>query len=201
MTEDGTLERLLTDLADRPASTLANHGARCCQVAQGWFGTMARSLAHEAHGPTWISERWRWGPGRWPLHWCEAVRQTELDCGALAHLAEAALQEVGQSVIRVQLIESHSTEQCEQWAARWQYVPEAPQWIWGNLVYHEAVGVLAGAELRLWDSTDGRWRDPAGEAGKLRAIRLVGEHEGAKPPDALNWAGRTLPMGRWTTLV
>lgn len=201
MTEDVTLEGLLTDLADRPASMLASHEARCCQVAQGWIRAMARSLTHDAIGPSWVTARWCWGPGRWPLAWCEAVRRTELDCGALAHLAEVALQEAGQTVIRVQLVELHTAEQCEQWAVRWQSVPEAPQWIWGNLVYHEAVGVLAGAELRLWDPTDGRWRGPAGEAGKLRAIRLVRTSEGPEPPDSLNWTGRTLPIGRWTPLV
>jgi hypothetical protein len=194
------VERLLTGLADRPASTLSNHEARCCQAAQGWIGAMARSLAHGAVGPSWVTARWRWGPGSWPLAWCEAVRRTELDCGALAHLAEAALQETGRSVVRVQLIESHSAEQCEQWAVRWQSVPEAPPWIWGSLVYHEAAGVLSGEELRLWDPTDGRWRDPAGEAGKLRAIRLVRASEGSEPPDSLNWAGQTLQRGRWTTL-
>lgn len=161
---------------------------------------MARSLAHGAVEPRWIAERWRWGPGRWPTTWCEAVRGTELDCGALAHLAEVALHEAGQSVVRVQLIERHSVEQCAHWAARWRSVPEAPQWIWGNLDYHEAVGVLSREELRLWDPTDGSWRNPADEAGKLRAIRLVRASEGPEPPDFLNWAGRTLQSGRWTAL-
>lgn len=200
MTADVTLEPLLADPADRPASLLVGHEANCCQLAQSWFRGMARSLADEAVGPRWITARWCWGPGRWPLAWCEAVQRIELDCGALAHFAEVAFQEAGQSVIRLQLVETHTTEQCAQWTARWQSVPEAPPWIWGNLVYHEAVGVLSGGQLRLWDSTDGRWRDPADEAGKLRAIRLVRTSEGPKPPESLNWAGRALPIGRWTPL-
>lgn len=199
MTGSMELQRVLEELEARPASVISHHGAPCCQIAEGWFRAMARSLAGSDIEPRWVSERWAWGPRRWPLSWCEAVHLAELDCGALAHLAEVAFRETGRVVVRAQLVEAHSGEQCAQWAARWQAVPEAPRWIWEGLVYHEAVGVPSGTDLWLWDPTDGRWRDPADESGRIRAICLASAEAAPEPPHR-RWGDVVLPPGRWIRL-
>lgn len=199
MLQDRELTELLRLLERRSASQVSLHEGACCRIAEAWVRAMADSLSHEQFEPRWITDRWTWGPTKWPLTWCEAVRRTELDCGALAHLAEVAFRETGRVVVRAQLVEAHSADQCAQWGARWQAVPEVPRWIWGCLVYHEAVGVISGTDLRLWDPTDGRWRDPADESGRIRAIRLAGA-EAAPAPSSLRWGDVALPPGRWIRL-
>lgn len=200
----GHLRRVLTVLAGRPASRLSLHHALCCREARGWFEAMARShCSRGAKEPVWITDRWSWGPNRWPLFWCEAVEATELDCGALADLAEAAMKAAGAEVCRVQLVESFNPEQIAHWQARWEGVPGSPPWIWGSLVYHETVGVLDGAELRIWDSTEGAWRTRACESkcGHVVALRPVLDPEvPALPFSTLRWEGLELPFGSWTQL-
>ena len=198
------LDRALTALAGRPPSRLSLHAARCCRDARGWFEAMARSHASRgANEPVWITARWSWGPNPWPLCWCEALEATELDCGALAELAEAALKATGAEVCRVQLVESSHAEQVAHWQARWEEVRGAEPWIWGSLVYHEAVGVLDGATLRVWDPTEGAWRTLTRGAatGRTVAIRLVSDSAAeVQTPHLLGWDGVELPIGRWTAL-
>jgi hypothetical protein len=48
--------------ADWLPSTLASHPGECCTVARGWFLAMSRSLWRGEGGPTWIANRYPWGP-------------------------------------------------------------------------------------------------------------------------------------------
>jgi hypothetical protein len=161
---------------------------------------MARAAG--AAEPRWITERWAWGPTRWPLTWCEAVRGHELDCGALAHLAAVAFCETDRTTVRVQLVQSVDAELAEQWAARWAVVPEAPRWIWGSLAYHEEVGVVVDSSLRLWNPTDGRWREAALAAGgHVVALRVLPDpHAPGSYPQELHWDAHSLTVGGWHRL-
>jgi len=163
---------------------------------------MAQAAAREFGSEPWpLAERWLWGPTVWPLPWCQAVQNRELDCGGLAHLAEIALVAAGNQVVRAELIERSAPDRTEHWAVRWSAVPNAPRWIWGDLTYHEAVGVLAGSKLRVWDPTEHGWRDSgSGNAGsKTLAIRLV-PGETSAGPAFVEWSGRQLEMGSWAAL-
>jgi hypothetical protein len=165
---DGKLLALLEALEKKPVSRLVRHTAPCCAIAEAWFRATARAATRclgEELG--WISEQWNWGPTTWPIAWCEAIRADVLDCGALAALAEVAFEEAGREVVRVQLIEEASAEECEQWAGRWAAIPSAPRWIWEGLVYHEAVSVLGTSGLRIWSATD--------RASRSRAVRFFFE--------------------------
>lgn len=88
--EPDTLERAIWARAS--VSTLAHHGA-CCDRARGWIVAMARSHDFAATdgldytAPRWLTRRWRWGPTRWPIAWCEAVRAEAIDCGVFAAFA------------------------------------------------------------------------------------------------------------------
>src|SRR3712207_2487200 len=73
-----------------PASAIQHHGRPCCRLAREWvFATDFSQLNGESllTGPRWIRHKYKWGPSKWPIHWCEAVEQKTLDCGALASLA------------------------------------------------------------------------------------------------------------------
>lgn len=67
-------------LANRPVSRFSTHAGSCCRIARQWFECMARAAMRSwGPEPRWITERWKWGPTVWPIHWCEAVTSHELD--------------------------------------------------------------------------------------------------------------------------
>lgn len=199
---DPELSEVLLTLERKPPSTFLTHDALCCRVACSWFQTMARSTVGTLDdGPGPLIQRWHWGPCVWPLRWCQAVRARELDCGGLAQLAETALSQAGHSVVRIQLINRVSPECAAHWATRWSAVPCAPRWVWGDLVYHEAVGVVSDGALRVWDPTESRWHvsETRSEHGQSVAIRIPVPEAAdvAIPPRSLRWEFRVLPLGRW----
>ncbi len=193
------LGQILGQLEPAAPSRLSTHDASCCRVARAWFEAMARSH-HDASGspPVWVSDRWRWGPVRWPLYWCDAVRRPELDCGALADLAGAAFIAAGQSIWRVQLLERHDPERLAQWRARWAGLPGAPTWIFGQFAYHEAVAALREPELALWDPVDRQWREQD-TGDPIAAIRITapGPKAAGGTAGAVTWRGRAVPLGTW----
>jgi len=157
---DERLLALLRELEEKPVSRLTRHAAPCCAIAEAWFRATARAAVRRfGDEPRWISKRWEWGPTAWPIAWCEAIKEEALDCGALADLAAVAFEEAGREVVRVQLIDEASPEECEQWAVKWAAVPTAPRWIWHGLVYHETVSVRRSEGLRVWDPVSGRWEN------------------------------------------
>jgi hypothetical protein len=199
------LDALLRRLENQPPSRLASHDAPCCTIARSWLCGMACAAVSQLGNELgWISARWAWGPTCWPISWCEAIEEPELDCGALADLAATSLLENGHEVYRVQLVEQHAPAQIALWAARWREVLGSPQWIWGNLVYHEVVGVRDGPKLRLWDPARAMWRGPGAEAGgsRIDAIRAM-PPAGETAIDrifSLDWADLALPVRRWTAV-
>lgn len=85
-----------------------------------------------------------------------------------------AFRQDGREVVRVQMILEASAEQCEHWAVRWAALQGAPQWIVGRFVYHEEVGVVEGPRTRLWNPTEGVWREPAPRGTGVLARRFQG---------------------------
>ena len=192
--ERSPLDELLEALELRPATQLASHPSACCVRARQWFSALSRSAhLHQPGPPTWIRERWEWGPTRWPLHWCEAADLEAIDCGALAALARAAFEARGDRAFAVQLVERHDDDATENWQRVWHEHLGACDWIWGDLVYHEAVGVVAGESLRLWDPTDNRWVSgkQTSETGSIAAVRIPGLR------DDISWDGITLGRRSW----
>jgi hypothetical protein len=193
------LRRLMQALEPRPVSHLTIHDAHCCRAARAWLTATARDAGRDAdNAPTWMCSRWSWGPSSWPLAWCEAVRRRELDCGALAELAAGALEASGRTVCRVQLLISPDHETMAHWRARWGGQKGGLPWIWAQLVYHEAVGVHAGGELRIWDPSAGSWLDPepAGLTSSVMAMRLGVPGSNPTMP-FLRWGNREVAVGRW----
>ncbi len=209
------LEAVLRGLEKRPVSVLMMHPGRCCEVARAWFRTLARSVVAVHPGPPmWIRERWEWGPTSWPVYWCDLAKRDKLDCGALAALAREACLAVGNEVRAVQLLERFDTTTIENWRTLWG--AEAEQWTFGDLVYHEAVALLAVPQaarpeeearaplvkVRIWDPTDLHWVEGNSTTGlgSLVALRVcAGQGLAKKHSDigGFRWDGVCLRPCTW----
>ncbi len=172
---DDLLDRVLEIVGSRAPSRIQAHDAQCCRLARAWFEALAVSAALQQPGPpVWIRQRWNWGPVEWPLHWCRIPQLKTLDCGALAALARAALDATGSETAPIQLIERFDPAAVENWRTVWNGNRTTPQWMWGELVYHEAVGILDGTRLAVWDPTDSDFVEPpaANTYASIQAIRF-----------------------------
>ena len=101
-----------------PASSILHHGRRCCRVAREWLFSMDFSQLSGGDpltGPRWIARRYAWGPSRWPISWCEAVEQKNLDCGALAALAAEVFAARGVRAFPAQFIQQFTEDATRHW--------------------------------------------------------------------------------------
>lgn len=157
-------------------SRLAMHTSSCCEEAREWLllANTSRCRLSGTAVPGWLRDRYDWGPCRWPFHWCEAVRSTELDCGALADMADECLRSEGLTTSRVQVVKSFSPTDVGHWARRWRAAGGSTWWIGDGLIYHEDVAIM-GRTLRVFDPTDNAWVDETALTGygRIVAIRFV----------------------------
>lgn len=193
---EAVLHEVLQVWAHRPPSEIHSHDAPCCRRAKAWlrgmsFGAIA---AGESLGePRWVAERFEWGPVVWPLHWCDVLRADSLDCGALADVSRYSLEVRGIEACHVQLVEKYSRDDRRHWAASWQSGGLSLDWSIDGLTYHEAVGVVVGDSIRVWDATRNAWRDHAETSGygSIAAVRYWGQHP------RLSWGPTRLRSGAW----
>jgi hypothetical protein len=183
-------------------STLARHGA-CCDRARAWIVGMARShdfaatdgLAYAA--PRWITRRWGWGPTRWPIAWCEAVRADAFDCGVFAAFALEIFRAKGLEAFPGQVLCTCAEEIMTHWHQKWTSMPGAFNWIGTKVIYHEICVIRAGlTEARVYDPTEGIWLEPDAPAGHGATIAIR-----AELPEALTWGPHVLVNGQWTELA
>jgi hypothetical protein len=183
------------------SSTLAHHGP-CCDRARAWLLGMGRSLDFAASdglayaGPRWLTRRFAWGPTRWPIAWCEAVRAEAIDCGVFAVLAREIFRAKGIDAYPGQVLRRYAEESTAHWRQKWAAMPDAFNWIGSDVVYHEVCVLRVGAhEARVYDPTEGVWLEPGIRAGHgaHRAIR-------AELPQALSWGPHLLVNGQWTEM-
>ena len=150
--------------------------------------------------PMWIAQRWGWGPLRWPIYWCQAVRAEILDCGALSELAFEALRDGPNVWLKVQLVQQCTPLRLAHWRASWQRAGADCSWIREPYAYHEVVGLLGDVGLEIWDPADGLWKG-SGQTGHrgIVAIRPVLPHGGSSAglPAALTWDRWILQPNRW----
>lgn len=207
--ESPGIDAAMTLWHDKAPSTIQHHGADCCEHARHWFYAMdasARAMSPSGSGPVWIRQRYEWGPSRWPLHWCEIVEASSLDCGAHAALAFEALNRRGDTCLPVQLIQSFSNSDCGHWGESWASENLPADWILDGLVYHEGCAQFIGSDrVRVWDATDSLWIEPQQRQGygSTLAIRICAA--GAEPvPVALQsieWDGVPIGVGQWISLL
>jgi len=208
------LDAAIARWRDFPASTISHHGGECCEVARQWLLAMDYSQlagGNPLTGPRWLRQKHTWGPSCWPMHWCEAVKQETLDCGALAALSHEVFKARGVESYPVQLIQQYTEHATGQWHKRWSSHGDdidvdasdarrpSVHWIAGSLIYHEGVAVVVrGDEIKIWDSSAGWWVSPKQSAGYGAAlvVRLFAPRSG-DPARSFRWGQHRIMAGEW----
>ena len=186
---------------DWPASQISHHGKKCCDVAREWVRAIDLSaLAGESRltGPRWLVQRFTWGASAFPIFWCEAVRKSKLDCGALAALAHEVFFGRGIKTYRVQMVQRFSEIASKQWFDSWNLGHESLPWTNGDLIYHEGCAVLVKEnKVKVWDASAGWWIDAEAKEGygSLLALRI----SKSETPEntVLMWGKMKIPVGSW----
>ncbi len=155
-----------------PTSRIGDHGRSCCLDARC---TLLARLRHQpdigsrlAAVPSLIA----WGPTRWPLVWCELVRDDELvgDCGVHADVASILLHDAGVAHARGRAAIRPEATFAEHWRAAWRAAGASEEWIRTVVSHHEILRI----GTQWWDPTEARWLPGAGArlaAGWVVAVR------------------------------
>ena len=200
-------EGALETWQDWPASALSHHGQACCHIAREWILSMDYSQLGGGNvlaGPRWVRHKYKWGPSRWPIHWCEAVRRKTLDCGALAAIAHEVFCARGVRSLPAQFVQQFSEDATRDWSERWKGETCAPNWIREDLIYHEGCAVVTGGqsgqEIKVWDASAGWWVNPRqyGGYGGLLAIRIFDPQAG--PDTSFRWDTHDIVPNIWQKL-
>ena len=183
-------------------SRVTHHGKACCEIAREWIlNTDLSSLngANEFTGPRWLRHRFEWGPGTYPLHWCEIPKKTVLDCGILAALSYEIFAQRGVRCVRAQLVQEFAESASDHWRTSWADDSAHTTWINGKLIYHEGCAILVKPnEIKLWDSSAGWWVDPKTTSGygSVLALKITSPYEGS-----FRWGEHMLQPGVWNRLA
>lgn len=188
-----------------PASSISHHGEQCCRIAREWVLGMDRSQLNGGHavtGPRWLRNKFKWGPSRWPIYWCEAVGEKTLDCGALASLAHEIFLSRGVRSYPAQFILQFSDRDTCHWQKNWGDKQCVVNWIDSELIYHEGCAVaVRDQEIKLWDASASWWVNPRQVSGYhgLLAVRFF-----APPAEAnsvFKWGQHSLTPNLWESLT
>lgn len=187
-----------TAWADWSPSVLSLHDGECCTTARAWFLAMSRSLWRGQGGPTWIANRYPWGPNPWPLYWCEAVEAEELDCGAHQALTIEAFQARGIRAVPVQLVQRQERHNLGHFHGRWEEGGGSPLWAGDGAAYHEAVATIVDGRAEVWDATVNAWLSPDHTQGvrSIAAVRIGGP---AVTGEVVAWRDLQVPLGEWVS--
>lgn len=183
-----------------PPSLLSFHDGECCREARAWFLNMDRWLYPRNRAlPAWINQRYRWGPSRWPIFWCEAVRAKTLDCGAQSALALEAFGERGVLALSCQIVRKFDTRSILQWRASWEGQGCGTEWAVGEYAYHETCAIVRGNTVEVWDpSNNEKVRFTANPGyGSAVALRLRGQQDGF---DNLLWDSLPVSLNEWVRI-
>lgn len=196
---------------EHPTSTLLHHDKACCEEARLWFLSLARSMEGWSAGqidlkaPTWLSQKWEWGPSQWPMSWCELMKEETIDCGVFAVLAREIFRAQGRSAHAGQCLLNYNSVCTGHWKDLWKdRMPgnndkkefKGFNWIGETVVYHEVcILEMPDQTARVYDSTFNQWYEPEGRTGfaGLLAIR-------SESPRLLRWGDKTLSFGEWVEL-
>ena len=180
-------------------STLVHHGP-CCDRARAWLIAMGRSYDFSSTdglalaGPRWITQRWAWGPIRWPVAWCEAVKAETVDCGVFGAFALELFRAKGIEAYPGQLLRTCAEERISHWRRKWDAIPTAFNWIGTRVVYHEVSVIRVEADqAHVYDPTEGFWLEPGAQSGHHGHLAIR-----AEIPVPLKWGRHELVSGRWT---
>ena len=199
---DEALKAALSEWKSRSPSEVLAHHRQCCAYARHWFRAMDRSLNWSTGGipaPSWLTERYPWGPSEWPIYWCNAIRSEKLDCGALASIARDLFSDRGYTALPFQLVQVYSEQDITHWSKKWDGNP-TPAWTEGRLVYHEACAIMSGPEdIQVWDPSIGNWVSPARTLG-YEATLAVCISTPSSPAGRVRWGDHIIAVNCWVRL-
>lgn len=155
------------------------------------------SLRDRHAPPAWLYEKFDWGPSTWPVYWCEAAEAESIDCGVFAAIARALLLARDVPAAAVQLVEKFNEKNVENWRARWMSASAGVDWLEPPFCYHEAVGLIDGNTLTIWDPLDQKRVTPhvTGGYGKVVFLRIFEPVEEKR--DTVQWEHTEVEVGRW----
>ena len=196
---------------EHPTSSLVHHDKACCEEARLWFLSLARSMEGWAAGqfelkaPTWLSQKYEWGPSLWPMSWCELMKEEVIDCGVFAVLAREIFRAQGHVAHGGQCLLNYNQICTDHWKDLWRdRMPFTPgkreykgfNWIGHDIVYHEVCIVeMPDQTAKVYDASFNQWYEAEGRRGfgGLLAVR-------SECPRLLTWGDKTLSYGEWVEL-
>lgn len=187
-----------------PYTCISHHGSACCESAKTWFISMDYSLLNGSSpftGPRWIRHRYEWGPTKHPIHWCEAVREKTLDCGALAWLAHECFKARGVKSFPTQLVQQYSSEATGHWANKWADRETSTHWIKDDVIYHEGCTIfLPDGTVKIWDASAAWWMNPEQVQGygSLISLRI---HANVSGDTTFKWGRHQLQPNKWENVA
>jgi hypothetical protein len=184
-----------------PYTNVSHHGSTCCEMAREWLYAMDYTQLNGGSpftGPRWLRQRYNWGPTVYPIHWCEAVEEKTLDCGALASLSREVFKSRNVRAYPAQLVQQFTTHATAQWQKKWNEKEASTHWINDDVIYHEGCAILTeGNEIKVWDSSAGWWVRPIPQNGygSLLALRICADDR--NNISVFQWGDHKIAANRW----
>jgi hypothetical protein len=184
-----------------PYTNVSHHGSTCCEMAREWLYAMDYTQLNGGSpftGPRWLRQRYNWGPTVYPIHWCEAVEEKTLDCGALASLSREVFKSRNVRAYPAQLVQQFTTHATAQWQKKWSEKEASTHWINDDVIYHEGCAILTeGNEIKVWDSSAGWWVRPIPQNGygSLLALRICADDR--NNISVFQWGDHKIAANRW----
>jgi hypothetical protein len=186
-------------------TVISSHDSDCCRVGQKWFSGLSKVHNAISSLPSpWMKSTWEWGPLERPIHWCQIVKKTVLDCGTLSALTIESLAAVGQKSFSVQMVQMYSEDMVDDFEHMWRD-EGGGYWTHQDLVYHECVAVINGEanHIKVWDPTVETFSDGSPTQGhdSIVAIKVIDRsNHFANFDHKVIWKGQHLDLNLWNVL-
>ena len=199
------LQSALDKFTSLSPTVISSHDSDCCRVGQKWFSGLSKVHNAISSLPSpWMKSTWEWGPLERPIHWCQIVKKTVLDCGTLSALTIESLAAVGQKSFSVQMVQMYSEDMVQDFEHMWRD-EGGGYWTHQDLVYHECVAVINGEanRIKVWDPTVETFSDGSPTQGhdSIVAIKVIdNSNHFANFGHKVIWKGQHLDLNAWNVL-
>ena len=199
------LQSALDKFKSLTPTVISSHNSKCCHVARKWFTGLSKVHHAISSLPSpWMKSTWEWGPLERPIHWCQIVKKTVLDCGTLSALTIESLAAVSQKSFSVQMVQMYSEDMVQDFEHMWRD-EGGGYWTHQDLVYHECVAVINGNAncVKIWDPTVETFSDGSPTKGhdSIVAIKIIdlSDHFSSFN-NQLIWKGKILDLNIWNVI-
>jgi len=199
------LQSALDKFKSLSPTVISSHDSDCCRVGQKWFSGLSKVHNAISSLPSpWMKSTWEWGPLERPIHWCQIVKKSVLDCGTLSALTIESLAAVGQKSFSVQMVQMYSEDMVQDFEHMWRD-EGGGYWTHQDLVYHECVAVINGEanHIKVWDPTVETFSDGSPTQGhdSIVAIKVIDRsNHFANFGHKVIWKGQHLDLNVWNVL-